>query len=207
MGGDGGKTPLLRPEWRYVEPATLEDFRAPDWGLLGRQRAQFDAACQADHALRMLLATAADPGFGYEVNNFRHSVQAATAAMQDGRAEEYIVVALFHDVGFTVCPGSHGAFASAMLSPYISDASRWVLERHQLFQAHHCHEHPDEAVDPAARERWRGHPHFAATADFVARYDVTTIRAGLPEAPIEIFAPMVRRVLSRPPRLIAPRAD
>jgi len=199
-----GCTPLLKPDFRYVEAPRLDAFQRQDWHLLGRQRRIFDAECQAAHALRLLEATAADPAFGYQVNNYRHSIQAATAAMQDGRDEEYIVVTLFHDVGFTVCPGSHGAFAAAMLSPYVSDASRWILERHQIFQSHHCHDHPDEAVDPDGRERWRGHEHFAATAEFVERYDITTIAAGLPEAPLAVFAPMVRRVLARPLRLIAP---
>ncbi len=199
-----GRTPLLKPDFRYVEAPRLDAFQREDWQLLGRQRRVFDAECQASHALRLLEATAADPAFGYQVNNYRHSIQAATAAMQDGRDEEYIVVTLFHDVGFTVCPGSHGAFAAAMLSPYVSDASRWILERHQIFQSHHCHDHPDEAVDPDGRERWRGHEHFAATAEFVERYDITTIAAGLPEAPLAVFAPMVRRLLARPPRLIAP---
>jgi hypothetical protein len=204
---DSGKSPLLHADWAYVAPRRLDDLRAADWALLGRQRRVFDAEQQAEHALRMLRASAADPAFGYEINNYRHSLQAATAAMQDGRDEEYIVVTLFHDVGFTTCPDTHGAFAAALLAPYVGEASRWVLEQHQIFQAHHCHEHPDEAVDPAARERWRGHPHFAATADFVARYDVTTIVAGLPEAPIEVFAPMVRRILARPPRRVPPRAE
>lgn len=199
-----GCTPLLKPDFRYVEAPRLDAFQREDWHLLGRQRRIFDAECQAAHALRLLEATAADPAFGYQVNNYRHSIQAATAAMQDGRDEEYIVVTLFHDVGFTVCPGSHGAFAAAMLSPYVSDASRWILERHQIFQSHHCHDHPDEAVAPDGRERWRGHEHFAATAEFVERYDITTIAAGLPEAPLAVFAPMVRRVLARPLRLIAP---
>lgn len=202
-----GRSPLLHPDWQYIEPSRLDDMRGDDWALIMRQRRQFDADQQAEHALRMLRASAADPGFGYQVNNYRHSLQAATAAMQDGRDEEYIVVTLFHDVGFTVCPASHGAFAASMLSPYVSDASRWVLEHHQIFQAHHCHDHPDETVQPEARERWRGHPHFADTADFVARYDVTTIVPGLPEAPLEVFAPMVRRLLSRPPRIIRPRED
>ena len=207
MDAERGRSPLLHPDWQYIEPARLDDMRADDWALLMRQRRQFDADQQAEHALRMLRASAADPGFGYQVNNYRHSLQAATAAMQDGRDEEYIVVTLFHDVGFTVCPASHGAFAASMLSPYVSDASRWVLEHHQIFQAHHCHDHPDETVQPEAREAWRGHPHFAATADFVARYDVTTIVPGLPEAPLDVFAPMVRRLLSRPPRIIQPRED
>ena len=207
MDTERGRSPLLHPDWQYIEPQRLDDMRGDDWALLMRQRRQFDADQQAEHALRMLRASAADPGFGYQVNNYRHSLQAATAAMQDGRDEEYIVVTLFHDVGFTVCPASHGAFAASMLSPYVSDASRWVLEHHQIFQAHHCHEHPDETVQPKAREAWRGHPHFAATAEFVARYDVTTIVPGLPEAPLDVFVPMVRRLLARPPRIIRPRED
>ncbi len=198
------RSPLLEPGWRYVEAPRLDAFRRGDWELLARQRQVFDAGQQAAHALRLLEATAADPGFGYQVNNYRHSIQAATAAMQDGRDEEYVVVTLFHDVGFTICPNSHGAFAAAMLAPYVSDASRWILERHQIFQSHHCHDHPDEAVDPDGRDRWRGHEHFAATAEFVERYDITTIAAGLPEAPIAVFAPMVARILARPPRRILP---
>jgi len=201
------RSPLLRPDWAYVTPQRLDDFRAADWALLSDQRRAFDADQQVAHVLRMLTASAADPGFGYQINNYRHCLQAATAALQDGRDEEYVVVALFHDVGFTACPAGHGALAAALLGPYVSDASRWLLEHHQIFQGHHCHDHPDEDVSPDAREGWRGHPHFAATADFVARYDVTTIVPGLPEAPIEVFLPMLRRVLARPPRKIAPRED
>jgi predicted HD phosphohydrolase len=202
---DGSRSPLLRPEWRYVEPTRLDEFRAPDWTLLGAQRRAFDAACQGAHALRLLAASADDPGFGYQVNNYRHCIQAATAAMMDGRDEEYVVMALFHDVGFTICPTSHGAFAASLLAPYVSDANRWILEHHQLFQDHHCHDHPDERIDPLARERWRGHPLFEATAEFVERYDVGTLAPGLPEASLETFAPMVGRVFSRAPRPYAPR--
>jgi predicted HD phosphohydrolase len=200
MPGPDDRSPLLRPAWRYVEPVRLDDFRAPDWTLLRAQRREFDAALQAEHALRLLAASAADPGFGYQINNLRHGLQSATAAMQDGRAEEYVVAALFHDVGFTICPTSHGAFVGALLGPYVSAECRFILEQHQIFQGHHCHEHPDETIGSHERERWRGHPHFAAAAEFVARYDVTTIVPGLPEAPLEHFAPMVRRVLARPPR-------
>jgi predicted HD phosphohydrolase len=206
-GAADGRSPLLRQGWEYVRPTPLDEFRAPDWALLATQRRDFDAGHQAAHMLRMLTASAADPSFGYQVNNYRHGLQAATAALQDGRDEDYVVVALFHDVAWTACPMAHGAVAAALLSPYISDAHRWLLEHHQIFQAHHCHDHPDEAVDPAARERWRGHPHFAATAEFVARYDVTTIIPGQPEARIAVFEPMLRRLLARPPRPIAPRED
>jgi predicted HD phosphohydrolase len=198
------RSPLLRPDWDYVTPPRMDALRGPDWALLTAQRRAFDADQQAAHVLRLLEASAADPCFGYQVNNYRHCLQAATAALQDGRDEEYVVVALFHDVGFTTCPTSHGDFAAALLGPYVSEASRWLLQHHQIFLAHHCHDHPDEALDRDAREAWRGHPHFAATADFVARYDVPTIAPDRPEAPIATFVPMLTRLLARPPRPLPP---
>ncbi|WP_431284080.1 hypothetical protein ACQW02_04540 [Humitalea sp. 24SJ18S-53] len=207
LGDDAGRTPLLRPDWGYVDPPALDAFRAEDWSRLREQRRIFDAEQHVKHVLRLLEASAADPSFGYQVNNFRHCLQSATAAMIDGRDEEYIVVALLHDVGYTVCPTNHGAFAASLLGPYVSDAARWLLEHHQIFLAHHYNDHPEEADNATQRELWRGHPHFEATAGFVERYDQTTIMPGQPEAPLASFAPMLARLLSRPPRLIIPRED
>jgi len=201
------RTPLLRAEFSYVEPAALDEFRPEDWARLGEQRRAFDEDQHLRHVLRLLECSADDPSFGYQVNNFRHCLQAATAALMDGRDEEYVVVALLHDIGFTSCPTNHGAFAASLLGPYVSDASRWLLEHHQIFLAHHCHSHPEEAENAEEREIWRGHPHFAATAEFVARYDQATILPGLPEAPLATFAPMLARILARAPRRLAPRED
>jgi predicted HD phosphohydrolase len=203
---DTARSPLLAPGMAYVAPPRLDDFRRDEWALLAEQRRVFNAELQAAHVLRALEASAADPTFGYQVNNYRHCVQAATAALQDGRDEEYVVVALLHDIGFTLCPTNHGPFAAALLAPYVSERSRWILAHHQHFLLHHCHDHPDDSLDPGARERWRGHPHFAAAAEFVERFDQGTILPGLPEAPLSVFAPMVRRVFARPPRLV-PGAD
>jgi predicted HD phosphohydrolase len=204
MAGDGPRSALLHDRMAYVGPGTMDEFGREDWALLARQRRVFDAELQAAHVLRALEASASDPSFGYQVNNFRHCVQAATAALQDGRDEEYVVLALLHDIGFTLCPTNHGPFAAALLGPYVSERSQWILEQHQIFLLHHCHDHPDETVDYAARERWRGHPHFAAAAEFVERFDQGTILPGRPEAPLAVFAPMVQRVFARPPRILTP---
>ena len=118
--------------------------------------------------------------------------------MRDGHDEETIVTALFHDIGFTICPDLHGDFAAALLGNYISERNAWMLKHHGLFQFHHCHEHPE--VDPRERERWRGHPHFDWTADYVARYDQNAICPSYDTAALDVFEPMVRRVFARPPR-------
>lgn len=196
------RSPLLRSEWRHVDKEALDEFRAADWALLNAQRAPYYAEQQATQALRLLAGSAEDPSFGYQVNNYRHCVQAATLALQDGRDEEYVVMALLHDIGFVACPETHGGFAAQLLAPYVAPETVWLLERHMWFQALHCREL--DGGDRFARERWRGHPAFAMTAEFVARYDQNTISPRLPEAPLAAFEPMVRRVFARAPRALPP---
>ena len=194
----GRRSPLLRPDWRYVERDALDGFTASDWRLLDRQRDRYMAEQQAGQALAMLAASADAPTFGYRINNFRHCLQSATMAERDGHDDETVVVALFHDIGFVVCPHTHGAFAAELLGPYIGEANEWMLRHHAAFQLAHVHGHPE--LDPNARERWRGHPHFEWTCEFVARYDQNAIQPGYDTAPLEHFEARVRRVFARAPR-------
>ena len=192
-----GLSPLKDPDWRYVDKLTLDDFRADDWDILNRQRGPYMAEEQARQALRMLTDSKDDTTFGYRINNYLHCLQSATMALRDGRDEETVVVALFHDLGFLTCPDTHGEFAAAFLGGYISEANRWMLQRHAIFQLAHIQGYP--GLDPDARERWRGHPHFEWTAEFVAKYDQNAIQPDYDTAPIETFEPMVYRFFARAP--------
>lgn len=192
------RSPLFRDEWEYVEKPALEDFSADDWQRLNAQRASYVAEEQARQALRLLTTSAGDTTFGYLINNYRHCLQSASLVMAAGHDEETIVVALFHDVGFTLCPDAHGAFAAELLGAYIGEANDWMLRHHAAFQLYHCHECP--GIDRDARERWRDHPHFQWTAEFVEKYDQNAIRPGNPEFPLDVFEPIVQRVFARSPR-------
>ena len=194
-------SPLLRPDWAYIDKSALEDYRAADWARLNGQKRVYFAEQQASQALELLAASKYAPTYGYQINNYWHCLQSATMVLRDGHDEETTVVALFHDIGFVVCPHTHGAFAAAMMAPYISERNRWMLERHGIFQQKHFHGYP-EPVDPDERERWRGHPHFDWTAEFVAKYDQNAIQLDYDTAPIEAFEPMVRRFFARPPRVL-----
>ena len=193
------RSPLDDASWRYIEARCLDAFTAVDWATLDRQRAPFYARHQAKDVLRMLSASADDPVFGYCINNYRHCLQAASLALRAGEDEETVVVALLHDIGFIACPATHGAFAAALLAAYVDERHHWMLLHHQAFQSHHCATHPD--CDPAERERWRGHPHFAWTARFVERYDQNAIDPDYDTLPLSVFEPMVQQVFERPARL------
>ena len=190
------RTPLYRPEWRYVSSFEMERMSAEDWRALDAQRAVYRGALQADQVLRMLRTQEHEPSFGYPINNYRHCLQSATLAHRDGQDEETVVVALLHDIGFDACPQKHGAFAAALLEAYVSERHVWMLQHHQVFQDHHVGEHYDAGLEREARERWRGHPHFDWTATFVARYDQAAMDPEYDNLPLEHFEPMVRRVFA-----------
>lgn len=193
---------LLDPAWRYVEKPAMAQLCAADWQILEPQKRAYHQAAQADHVLRLLRTLEGDPTWGYELNIFEHCLQSATMLLRDGHDEETVVVGLLHDIGFTLCPETHGAFAAALLAPHVAPRHVWMLERHGIFQLHHCHEHPD--ADPNERERWRGHPHFAWAADYVERYDQNAIDRAAGWAPLAVFEPMVRRLFAGPRQRIVP---
>ena len=202
-----GRSALAEAGWKHVEALPMDAFRASDWSLLDRQRRPYYAARQADQVLAMLAASADEPSFGYQINNYGHCLQTATMVLQAGLDEEDVVVALLHDIGFVACPDWHGEFAASLLGAYVSERNHWMLRRHAIFQQVHVHDHPDhagsaeeEAAFLNARDRWRGHPHFAWAAEFVERFDQQAISGSYPTAPLSLFAPMVKRVFARPPR-------
>ncbi len=197
-GLTGRRTPLGRDDWRYVAAPTLDALSASDWSDLVSQGRAFFAEHQARAALRQLEAASDEPSFGYQINTFRHCLQAATLAAAAGLDEETVVVALLHDIAFTVSPTNHGPAAATLLGPYIGAANRWMLAHHQEFQDFHVAHLPAELR--GARERWRGHPHFEWTARFVAEFDQTSLSADRPTLPLAAFEPMVRRLFATPPQ-------
>jgi predicted HD phosphohydrolase len=192
-----GRPPLWRPDFGFVEKPTLDAMDGAEWRMIEAQRKAYMAGRQADLVLDLFTAARDDASFGYALSMYAHGLQAATLALQSGADEEFVVVSLLHDIGFTMAGPSHGEFAASLLRPYISERNRWVLEMHQLFQTAHAHDHPH--FDGHERDRFIGHPFFADAADFVARFDQNAIDPNFPTYPIEAFAPMVRRLFARPP--------
>jgi predicted HD phosphohydrolase len=193
------RSPLGDPSWRYVGATQLEDLRAPDWDIIAAQRPQFFRGRAARDALKLLDMQRDDPSFGYQTSMYRHCLESASRAWRDGADEEFIVICLLHDIGYTIATLTHGEFAAALLRPYISEAHTWMLRHHQAFQAYHCHDLP--GLDRMQREQYRGHPAFELTARFIERYDQNTTDPGYDTLPVEAFVPLVHRLFERTPHL------
>lgn len=194
-GKNVSPSPLMREQWQHIDKRSLEECRSAEWETLGQQKRDYLNERCADEVLRMLKIQADDPSFGYTVNMYQHCLQTATMMYRDDLPEEDIVVGLFHDIGYMVCPDAHGSFAALLLKPYISDRNHWMLEHHEVFQQVHFHEM--DGIDPDEREQWRGHPYFAWTAEFIAKYDQLAINIDEEILPLEEFEPMVHRVFAK----------
>jgi predicted HD phosphohydrolase len=144
------------------------------------------------------LRSLESPHLGFPVDRLEHSLQTATRAFRDGCDEEYVFTALFHDVGEAVAPANHPEAGGALLRPYVSDENYWLVRNHGVFQGYYYYHFIGR--DRHLREHWRGHPNFEKTALFCEKYDQTSFDRDYDSMPLEAFEPMVRRILSQPPR-------
>ena len=71
---------------------------------------------------------------GYQVSRLEHSLQSATKAFKSGEAEEMVVAALLHDIGDELAPMNHSEYAAAILKPYVSEKTHWIVKMHGCFK-------------------------------------------------------------------------
>ncbi len=133
---------------------------------------------------------------GYKVTRYEHSLQSASRAYRYGESEELVVAALLHDIGDALAPYSHGEMVAAILKPFMSEKSCWIVKYHGLFQMYYYAHH--FGGDRNARDRYRDHEYYQATVDFCEMYDQNCFDPDYESLPIEFFEPMVRRIFSEP---------
>jgi predicted HD phosphohydrolase len=134
---------------------------------------------------------------GYKIDRYQHSLQSATRAQRDGADEEMVAAALLHDIGDTIAPDNHSELGASVLQPYVSARTHWIVKHHGLFQGyyyfHHC------GGDRNARDAYRGHSLFEATAAFCEKYDQNSFDPAYDTLPFEAFEPALRRIFAREP--------
>ena len=135
---------------------------------------------------------------GCPVDRLTHSLQSASRAYRASMDEEYVVCALLHDIGDILTARDHGEIGAAILRPFVSDRSYWMVKHHTIFSGYYFLHHI--GGDRYIRERLRGHPHFQHTAHFVDTFDQSAFDTAYDTMPLEAFAPMVHRLLEAPRR-------
>ena len=134
---------------------------------------------------------------GYQVSRLEHSLQSATRALRAGENEEMIVATLLHDIGDELAPMNHSEYAAAILKPYVSEKTHWIIEKHGEFQAYYYAHHLGK--DRNIRNKYKDHKYFKDTVDFCEKYDQASFDPNYESLPLEYFKPMVKRIFSRKP--------
>lgn len=167
---------------------------AEDWQIIASHFFPF-ASQVGKRVLDHLRLLDGDYG-GFPVDRLQHSLQTATRAHRDGRDEDYVVAALLHDIGDTLGSFNHPDIAAAILKPFVSEELHWVVAQHGAFQGYYYFHHL--GMDREIREKYRGHPHFEACAEFCEKYDQSAFDPNYDSAPLDFFEPMVMRVMAAP---------
>ncbi len=173
-----------------MEHGSKEDYLLLD--RLGREH----AAGTADRIVSHLKKLRNSFG-GYKIDRLEHSLQVATRAFRDSADEEMVVAALLHDIGDLLAPHNHSEVAAAILKPYVSKRTYWVIKHHGQFQAYYYAHHL--GGDRNARERYRGHPYFQDAVDFCHHWDQPSFDPDYDSMTVEDFEPMIRRIFAREP--------
>lgn len=173
-----------------MDEGTYDDYQM----LEERFKACYEQA--PDNVLDALKKLKGDK-LGYRVDRFEHSLQTATRAFRDGADEETVVAALLHDIGDLLAPENHGDLAAAVLKPYVSEATHWMIRHHPVFQGYYYYHHVGRDRDE--RERFRGHPHFEKTAHFCEKWDQMSFDPDYDTMPLSAFEPMVHRLFGKKP--------
>ena len=136
---------------------------------------------------------------GYQITRLEHSLQTATRALNDNADDEMIVGALLHDIGDELAPLNHSEYAAAIIKPYVSEKTHWIIEKHGIFQmyyyAHHLGGNKNE------REKFKGHKYYIDTINFCENWDQKSFDPNFKSLTLKDFEPYVKKIFNRTPYL------
>ena len=146
--------------------------------------------------LRDLDDTHVQQGRFGAVSRLTHCIQTAVLAQRGGEDDEYVALALVHDIGDLLGPYNHGEFAATLMAPFLGEANHWMVAHHHCFQGYYYFEHI--GLDKNMRDQFRGHQHFERTMKFCETYDEPAFNPAMEAPPLSAFEPLLRRVLLQP---------
>ena len=134
---------------------------------------------------------------GYRVTRLEHSLQSATRAYRNNEDTEMVVAALLHDIGDDLAPYSHSEMAAAVLRPFVSEKTYWIIKHHGIFQMYYYAHHL--GGDRNARDKFKDHPYYQPSIDFCEQYDQNCFDPDYDSLPLSFFEPILVEFFSRPP--------
>ena len=178
-----------------VKFTQMKDGTKDDYLLLDKHEKKYIEGT-ADRIIKFMSGLN-DTLEGYKITRLEHSLQTATRALNDKASDEMVVAALLHDIGDELAPLNHSEYAAAVLKPYVSEKTRWIVEKHGEFQmyyyAHHLGGNRNQ------REKYKGHKYYQDTLDFCEKWDQKSFDPNFKSLALKSFEPLIKKIFSRKP--------
>jgi len=181
----------------------MREGTAQDWGVIGAHFMEY-AAKLPDRVLAHFKLLEGDYG-GFAVDRMTHCLQSATRALRDDLGDEYVVMALLHDIGDTVGTYNHADVGAVLLQPFVSERVHFIAKHHGIFQGYYYFHFL--GMDRDQREQFREHEYFRDTAAFCEKYDQNCFDPTFAHEPLSTFEPILRRVMAKPRRSLYAKND
>ena len=180
---------------KKVKFTQMKDGTKEDYLLLEKHEKKFIE--EAPSRIIKYMSSLTSALEGYQVSRLEHSLQTATRALQDKAGEEMIVAALLHDIGDELAFHNHSELAAAILKPYVSNKTHWIVEKHCIFQlyyyAHHFGYNKNE------RDKYKDHKYYKDTVAFCENWDQKSFDPNFKSLKIEDFEPLIKRIFAKTP--------
>ena len=181
---------MSKVSFKEMKKGTKEDYL-----LLDKHEQKFVKGT-ADRILNF-MSTLTETLEGYQISRLEHSLQTATRALKDGASDEMIVAALLHDIGDELAPLNHAEYAAAVLKPYVSEKTHWIVANHGVFQMYYYAHHL--GGNKNARDKFKDHKYFKDTVNFCEKWDQKSFDPNYESLSLKDFEPYVRKIFSRTP--------
>ena len=181
---------MNKVSFKEMKKGTKEDYL-----LLDKHEKNF-VKNTSDRILNF-MSTLTETLEGYKISRLEHSLQTASRALRDGASDEMIVAALLHDIGDELAPLNHSEYAAAVLKPYVSKKTHWIIEKHGIFQMYYYAHHL--GGNKNARDKFKNHKYYQDTVDFCEKWDQKSFDPNYNSLTLDDFRPYVKKIFSRTP--------
>jgi predicted HD phosphohydrolase len=187
----------LRRQYSKISATPFRNLREAQKSDYDRMGDEYDEAVaeKTIDNLITILKSQKDSFLGARVSLYEHNLQTASRAWRAGEDEETVVMSVFHDMFETLAVKNHGDLVAAMLAPWISPKSHWILSHHEVFQGHYYFEYYGKDKD--SRDMYKDRPYYNATVYWCEHYDQASFDPDYPSLPLSHFMPMVKRIFER----------
>jgi predicted HD phosphohydrolase len=131
----------------------------------------------------------------FPVDRLTHSIQTAVLAMNNRESDEYVVCALIHDIGDTLCTHNHSEIGAAIVQPFVDQSLWWMVKHHHLFQGYYFYHHI--GLDRNQKFQLKSSPYYEMTERFVDLYDAPAFDPSMKIPSLEFFKPMLESFLQK----------